>query len=179
VFKGLFEEKKVLNKLEEVEKGAKKSFSKVKKEFEEHLEAINENTNEIQSNYELMLKLESKIDKMENALAEINRFISQYKSQNVYFLDDEEDNPFTVLPLTLEEKRVFRAIYELEAENVKVTYAAIADLMGISSSLAREYITSLIEKGVPVIKNYLNQKVYLNLEPNFKDIQTKQNIVNL
>ncbi len=161
------------------EKGIRKAFSKVKKEFEDHLDAINENTSEIQSNYELLLKLEAKVDKIENSISEINRFIKQFKSQNIYFLDDQESNSFIVLPLTNQEKQVFKMMYELEAEGLKITYTAIADMMGISTSLAREYISSMIEKGVPVIKNYLDQKVYLNLEPKFKEIQTKQNIIGI
>lgn len=176
---GFFDSKLAVKKLDNIEKETKKAFFKVKKEFEEHLEAINENTNEIQSNYELMLKLEARIDKIENTLAEINRFIKQFKSQNVYFLDEQETNSFTVLPLTEEEKKVFKTLYELEAEGVKITYSKVAELIGISTSLAREYVASMIEKGVPIIKHYLDQKVYINIEPKFKELQTKQNIVSL
>jgi len=179
VLNSFSKENKVVNGLKIVEKETKKAFSKVKKEFEEHLEAINENTNEIQSNYELMLKLEEKLDKIENSLSEINRFIKQYKGQNVYFLDDQEANSFSILPLTNEEKQLFKAMYEMEAEGIKITYSKIAEILSISTSLTREYVASLIEKGVPIVKNYLNQKIFLALEPEFREIQTKQNIVNL
>ena len=70
VLNSFSKENKVVSSLKIVEKETKKAFSKVKKEFEEHLEAINENTNEIQSNYELMLKLEEKLDKVENSISE-------------------------------------------------------------------------------------------------------------
>ena len=45
-----------------VDKELKGAFLKIKKEFEEHLQAINENTNEIQSNYECLCEIEAKID---------------------------------------------------------------------------------------------------------------------
>jgi hypothetical protein len=179
MFRKYFDKEQVARKLSFIEKNTKKAFSNVKKEFEEHLEAINENTNEIQSNYELLLQMEAKIDKLENSLAEINRFIVQFKSQNVYFLDEKEDSNFTILPLNDEEKQVFKVLYECEAEDIKPSYGSMADLLGISISLVREYISSLIEKGVPIIKNYLNQKVYLSLEPKFKEVQIKKNIINL
>jgi len=157
----------------------RKAFSSVKHEFEEHLDAINENTNEIQSNYELLLKLESRIEKIEANLNEIERFIKQFKSQNVYFLEEDSSEAFNILPLSDEEKKVFKVLYELDAQGIKVTYPKLADVVGISTSLAREYITSLIEKGVPIAKSYLHQSVYLGLETRFKDIQTKKNIVGL
>jgi ssDNA-specific exonuclease RecJ len=178
MFKGI-DKKELIRNLKSIEDNTKKAFSNVKKEFEEHLEAINENTNEIQSNYELLLQLETKIDKIENSLSEINRFIIQFKNQNVYFLDEKEDLTFTILPLTNEEKEVFKVLYEFEEGDVKATYHSISDYLGISTSLIREYIASLIEKGVPIIKNYLNQKIYLTFEPKFKEIQIKKNIVNL
>jgi len=164
---------------ENEQKEIKKAFNKVRKEFEEHLDAINENTSEIQSNYELLLKLEARVDKIESSITEINRFIQQFKSQNIYFLDDQEANSFTIMPLTEEEKRVFKTLYELEAEGVKIAYDNIAEQLGISTSLAREYLASMIEKGVPVIKSYMNQRVFLSLEPKFKDLQTKKNIIRI
>ena len=174
----LFRDKRGGFSLDSITKKIKRSFSGIKKELNEHLDAINENTNEIQSNYEVLLKLESKIDKIENKLNEIESFIKQFKSQNVYFLEDE-NNTFTIIPLNETEKKVFRLIYELEAEHVKITYQKIADSLGASTSLAREYVVSLIEKGVPIMKNYFDQQIFLSLEPKFRELQTKKNIVNI
>ena len=161
------------------EKKLKNTFSKVKRELEEHLEAINENTNEIQSNYESLLRLESKIDKLSSRMNDIERFITQFKHQNVYFLDEEESDSFTIIPLTDEEKKIFKMIYELEAENIRITYPKLADMLGISTSLSQDYVMSLIEKGIPIMKNYLNHKIYISLEPKFRDQQTRKNIINL
>ncbi|MFT4304118.1 MAG: hypothetical protein ACMXYG_06125 [Candidatus Woesearchaeota archaeon] len=166
-------------KLDKIEKETRKAFSKVKKEFEDHLDAINENTSEIQSNYELLLKLETRIDKIESVLTDIHRFIKQYKSQNIYFLDDEEQESFSVLPLTDEEKKVFRVIYELDIENAKITYFLLSEVLKMSTTLVREYVISLIEKGVPIVKNYLDQSIFIRLDSKFRDIQMKQNVLNL
>jgi len=169
---------KMVKKLSFIEDQTKEAFSKVKQEFSEHLEAINENTNEIQSNYEFLVRLENKIDKIEQNLTELNRFVAQFKNQQIYSIDEEDDH-FVVQPLTEEEKKIFRVLYELEAEHTKVTYQGIANVLGISVVLCREYILSMIEKGVPIVKNYLNQVVYVTLEPRFRELQTKQNIVHV
>lgn len=165
-------------KMQVVEREIKRSFERVKKEFSDHLDAINENTNEIQSNYEFLVRLENKIDKMEQSISEINRFVTQFKLQHQYFIDEEQAT-FLIQPLSDEEKQVFRVMYELEAEQVKVTYQRIADVLAISVSLCREYVLSLIEKGIPITKSYVDQKVYLGLEPRFREIQTKGNVVKI
>ena len=46
----------------------KATFNKIKEEFEDHLDSINENTNEIHSNYEYMCELDSKIEKVNENL---------------------------------------------------------------------------------------------------------------
>ena len=40
------------------------AFSQVRDEFEDHLIAVNENTNEIQANYELLCNIDQKMTKM-------------------------------------------------------------------------------------------------------------------
>lgn len=179
MLRNLFNWEKRGNKLDNINQSLKNSFSGVKKEFEEHLEAINENTNEIQSNYELLLKLESRLDKIENKLSEIDIFIRQFKTQNVYFLEENEKDSFMIMPLNDDEKRVFNTIYELEAENINISYQKLSEVLGVSTSLVREYIISLIEKGVPIMKRYLNHKIFLSLEPKFRESQTKRNLVNI
>lgn len=52
------------SEIKEIKKELKKNLSSVRDEFEDHLEAINENTNEIQSNYEFLCELDSKIEKL-------------------------------------------------------------------------------------------------------------------
>jgi len=169
---------KIIKKLDEIDIKTKDAFGKVKQEFSDHLDSINENSSEIQSNYEYLMRLENKIDKLEQNLSEIHRFISQFKNQHSYNIEEEQSS-FMVQPLTDNEKRVFKALYELEAQEIKVTYANLSSTLGISLSLAREYVLTMIEKGVPIIKSYLHQVVFLSLEPRFKEAQTKENIVEI
>ena len=43
--------------------------------------------------------------------------------------------------------------------------------------LLREYITNLLEKGIPIQKIYKNTRPYIFLDPKFKNLQAKQNIL--
>ena len=172
------DEKKLLTK---IDKGLKNSFGKVKEELEEHLISINENTNEIQSNYEYLCRLETKIDKLEERINEISMFIKQFKTRKTYKIRkvDGTAQKFQISPLTQREMQVFRILYSIEDEKKHVTYYEIAKNTNISESLAQNYITNLIEKGIPIIKKYLNNTVYLKLDKDFKALQAKMNILNV
>jgi hypothetical protein len=49
----------------------------------------------------------------------------------------------------------------------------------MSENLVMNYITNIIEKGVPVVKRYVNSEVFLNVDPRFKHIQTTENILQI
>jgi predicted DNA-binding transcriptional regulator len=77
------------------------------------------------------------------------------------------------------EQQVFLVIYTLEEEKGSITYEDIAKKLNISEQLAGNYVTSIIEKGVPILKRYINSKPYLRLDPEFKTLQAKENILQL
>ena len=60
----------------------KATFTKIKEEFEDHLDSINENTNEIHSNYEYLCELDSKIEKLNEKLEEIMMFMQHLSKKS-------------------------------------------------------------------------------------------------
>ncbi|MEK6828081.1 MAG: hypothetical protein AABX78_01910, partial [Nanoarchaeota archaeon] len=62
-------------KLGLLNKSLRHEFIKIKQEFEEHLQAINENTNEISANYEYICELESKLDKLSERVDQIQMYL--------------------------------------------------------------------------------------------------------
>ena len=88
-------------------------------------------------------------------------------------------NNFDVKRLNRREQEVFLVIYTLEEEKGSLTYEDIAGKLNISPQLASNYVTSIIEKGVPILKRYINSKPYLRLDPEFKTLQTKENVLQL
>ena len=169
------------SRLEKLQRAIKNAFLKIKEEFDEHLHAINENTNEIQSNYEYLCRLETRIDKIEEKINEMGFIVDQFKAKKTYSFQkvDGSQQQFQVSPLTQAEMQVFLVLYTIDDLMKKATYHEIAKKLTISESLVQNYITNLIEKGIPIIKQYLNNKVYLKLDADFKNLQAKKNILNI
>lgn len=175
----LFNRKKRTINTSNINKNLKRAFNAIKEEFEDHLNAINENTGEIQANYEFMCRLDSKIDKLNEKIEEMQFFMKNVTEED----DDKQELQKSLLYknifLTNKEKEVFLAIYTLAEEKGPILYSSIAKRIGISEFVAREYVTNLIEKGIPIMKKYVKNEVYIDIEKNFKHIQAKENIIGI
>ena len=159
--------------LKDFEGKLKKAFSKVKEELSNHLETINENTNEIQANYEYICEINSRIDKLNEKIDDIQVMLSKIVNTKI---KKQYDEKFFVEPLTINEKQVFKVIY---AADKKLKYSDIAKQTNMSQSLVRTYVTNLIEKGVPITKEYVQGKPLIALNLEFKELQAKKNLVCL
>ena len=155
-----------------LQKMFKAEFLKIKNEMDEHLQAINENTNEIAANYEYICEIEKKLDRLSERLDYV-----QMHLEGSGLVANRKD--FDVKRLNRREQDVFLVIYTLEEEKGSITYEDIACKLNISEHLAGNYVTSLIEKGVPIIKRYYNSRPHLRLDPEFKTLQAKENILQL
>ena len=142
----------------------KNTLTQLREELDEHLTSINENTGEIQTNYAYMQELENKIEHISTRLDRIEMLIEGRSSR-----------PY-VQSLTFSEKQVFLVLY---TEEVPLTYANIAQRTSYPEALVKQYVVGLIEKGIPVIKSYFNTTAFMKLNPAFKELQAKENILNL
>lgn len=159
--------------LEGIDQKLRDIFSQIKDEFEDHLISINENTNEIQSVYQYVAQIDSKIERLGQRIDQIQLFLQQNHSFKA-----EEKPVFYIKPLTKKEQEIFLVLYTLE-EKGAVTYTDIARLTALTEDIVSSYITSIMEKGVPIIKKYVNNKPYLKLDQRFKELQTKENILGI
>jgi len=159
--------------LDDVNLKLKEAFSQIKDEFEDHLIAINENTNEIKSVYQYLAEMDSKIEKIGQRRDQLQMFLKQEAD-----FKPEENPEFNIKPLTKKEQEIFHLLYTAE-ENSAMDYRHIARLTGLTEDLVSYYITSIIEKGIPLMKKCINNKIYLSLNKHFKELQTKQNIVGI
>jgi uncharacterized coiled-coil DUF342 family protein len=159
----------------EKEDKLKATFNKIKEEFEDHLDSINENTNEIHSNYEYLCELDSKIDKLNEKLEEVMMFIQHLSKKNIKL----KKHKFTIKSLTRKEQEIFLALYTLGQNKEPVTYTGIARFLCITPYLTQNYITNLIEKGIPIQKRYADNEVNLTINTQFRELQAKKNIVKI
>ena len=144
----------------------------IREEFDDHRESINDNTNEIEANYELLCKLDAKVDRIEEQLEQLQLSLSQFLGN--------PSQPLSQASIELDEreKDVFLVLYTAADEKL-LTYRDIATVMKESEFLVRGYITDMIEKGVPVTKRYVNDVAYISFGRHFKDRQAKENLVRL
>ena len=69
-------------------------------------------------------------------------------------------------------------LYTLE-ERGAVTYEDLSRHTGLPVELVSSYVTSMTEKGVPIMRRHIHNKVYLKLDGNFKKMQAKENILKI
>lgn len=151
--------------------GLKEALKSVKSELDGHLEALNENTSEIQTSYECINEINDKVEKLAERIEAIEIFLQQHNNFTAV------EKSFDVKPLTKTEQHVFLVIYALEDEKGLVSYADIIKKTGIPGYVVNEYIARLVEKGIPLMKKYINSISYIKLNPEFKRIQAKENIL--
>ena len=144
-------------------------IASVREELDDHRQAINENTSEMESNFSFVLEVAKRVDALSERLDALSVQVSQgLKSVS-----------FAIEPLNLKEKRVFSTLYALTEEDPETTYLAISRRLGFSEELVAGYITNLIEKGVPLKKRYVSKQARLSINPAFRDQQAKTNLVRL
>ncbi|MBL7055580.1 hypothetical protein ISS07_01565 [Candidatus Woesearchaeota archaeon] len=149
----------------------KEALKTVKTELDEHLEAINQNTDEIQTNYGCVDELHNKVEKIAERLESVELFLQS----NSNFIVEKQS--FNIEPLTKSEQHVFLVIYALEDEKGLVSHIDIEKKTGFPSYIVSEYISRLVGKGIPLIRRYVNNAPYLKLNPDFKRLQAKENIL--
>jgi predicted nuclease with TOPRIM domain len=157
-------------KFTNIEKKIKKSFSKIRNELDEHLDTINQNTSEIQANYEYIFELENKIEKLNQRIDEMQMLIENGNS-----FDYKIETP--VSKLTKREEEVFMVLYTDETESL--TFLDISRKTGLKEDMVKNYISSMSSKGVPIIQKHISGKSYFSLDQNFKNIQIKENVLGI
>lgn len=137
-------------------------FEQIQQQLDEHLSTINENTSEVQALFDYLKEIDTKLDKL---------------SQRVETLQLSH-SPLQKKPISLTqiERQVFVALY---TEETPLSHQEIAVKANLPLSLVPECISSLIEKGVQFIRSFYGDKLFLKIDPRFKELQAKENLVNL
>ncbi|MFT4310421.1 MAG: hypothetical protein ACMXYC_02215 [Candidatus Woesearchaeota archaeon] len=134
----------------------------VREELDEHLDAINSNTQEIQSAFEYVAEVENKVDKLAEKLDNILHLL--------------QENKKTLKPLSLREQEVFLVLY---TEKQFVDYQTVATKLQLPVSVVTELVQSLIQKGIPIIKKYEHTQEKIQVDESFKQEQAKHNVLHI
>lgn len=165
--------KEELSETEKFKQHFETTLKGIREEFDDHLETINDNTIETQANYEYVVKVDEKLNKLTDRFDQMESWISRLTGVSI---KEEEDD--INIALTEPEKRVFLILYTA-ADTELITYEKLAESLSENQFVVRGYITNILEKGVPVRKQYVNGQVLLSLDPNFKEKQAKRNILGI
>lgn len=128
---------------------------------------LSEIRNQINKEYEI-----SESQKNEN----LNHSINQEKeltqlSKVISNLKNELKDKFK--RLSKQEFTIFSALYLLEEQSKEISYKDLAIYLGLTESSIRDYISRLIHKGIPIIKEKINNKtILLRISPELRNIAT-------
>ena len=150
----------------------KAAFDKIGEEMEDHLLAINENTNEIAANYEYICELENKIEKLTERVEQLQMYISGT-------IETRRTKERQIPKLTESEQNIFTVLYTLEEEKGSVTYEDIATQLDIEENEVVLAVSSMVGKGVLIVKRFIDSKPYLHIDKDFKVLQTKENVLQI
>jgi len=150
----------------------RQAFNKIKEELTDHLQTINENTNEINSNYSYLKQIENMITKLNERLDEVELKLSELSGKKIASAED-----FQNIVLTPKEREVFLLLYKRNGD--LLDYKQIARSLGLTEESIRKHVSTMINKGIPVIKKYFDNKVYLILDSDFSNLQAKKNVLDI
>lgn len=148
------------------EKRLRDAFNAVHLEFEEHLDSINTNTQEILENRHMLLELEERITHIAANIAEIKSELQTVDTSPAYEKID----------LTIREQEVFLLLYMHESGR---SYERLSEELSLPISLVRDLIYDLISKGVPIIKQRTNNQLVVSLDLEFREYQSRFNVVGI
>jgi len=164
---------KVLVLISNLSKGIKKSLSQLRGELDDHLETINGNTGEIQEVQQSLNEVDAKIEKLNQRFDEMQVFLSKIFPEQAIFKPGYE-----LKPLSLKEKQLFLIMYTTQ-DDVLLTYRELASTLNTAEGIVRQYVQRLSNKGIPVIRRHIQGKAYIKLDPLFKELQAKRDIVGI
>ncbi len=137
-------------------------LSTIRAALEEHLSAINENSNEIQALFDYLQEMESKIDTLNSRLDGLQI--------------ETEQKVVNIQPLNDIERQVFLVLYMAEGF---LDFHEIARRSKLSQSCVQEHLRSLSSKGIPFTRTLSDKQILVQIDSKFKEKQAKENVVNL
>jgi hypothetical protein len=152
------------------EKVLKAAFKKIREERDEHLESINQITNELQTAFDYISELESKYEKLKEITDELQIF------KNSLLLNDKSH--FSNIVLSLEEQKLFLTMY-IFGEKEPLSWKFLSSKINMIDNALRNVLSSLLDKKIPITKEKIGTEWYFNIDPRFRELQSKENIITI
>ncbi|MFT4249873.1 MAG: hypothetical protein ACMXYD_00735 [Candidatus Woesearchaeota archaeon] len=146
------------------ERRIRAAFNAVHKEFDEHLESINANTEEILEGRYMIEELFERVNKLSEDLLEVKELLGERSEQ------------YEPIHLSAQQQEIFLAVYMHERG---VSYSQLARESRLPVSVVQETVFDLITKGIPILKQRREEDIILSLDIEFRERQSKHNLVQV
>ena len=144
-------------------------LSCMREELDDHRLAVNENTEELTATNEFLNELARRLDKLTERVDDIFMFVK----------GKSEAKTFSIQPLSGKEKEVFQSLYVLTESQPYASYEQVSRRSGVPKAAVIDLFTSMVSKGVPVLKKLDGNTMFLKLDSEFRELQAKKNVVGL
>jgi hypothetical protein len=137
----------------------------LREEVEEHLEAINGNTNEIDVQNSFICEIDNRLSKVEEKMDEIHFLLKQIVTRANVSLE-----------LSKDEQRVFLILYTHEKfmRTSRISQKSMIDVEIVEDSL-----NAMMDKGIPLEREVLDGEVYFRMNKEFKLRQAKEHVIKI
>lgn len=153
------------HELSQVKEDINSDVQQLKEECEDHLWAINENTEELAQVQNSVGMIEEKMEKLNSRIDKVHMMFNQLLWQTKITIDLEQN-----------EQILFQLLCSY---NEFVTSAFITEKTQLAETAVREILTSLIDKGVPVLMKTADEQTFLKLDSEFRKLQRKHKIIKV
>lgn len=145
-------------------------LQQIRQELDDHLTAINENTDEVEMNFSYLINIEKKVKHLENKMDRVMEMLAKIMPEC------EQKSSKKQIKINDKEESVFSILY---SSPKAMDCVQIASRLRRSDTFVRYSINSLMTKGIPISKHIVSNKTYFALDPEFKELQCRENILNL
>src|SRR3989338_3455813 len=142
--------RKISNELRELRRNMRAGFQLVREELDNHLETINQGTEEIQSAFEFLMELDKKVEKLTERLDRLEPLLQSPIQEQV------------ILPHR--EQEVFLVLY---TSHERLALKSVARKLGLTIEMVDNYVCNMISRKIPIVRELEGENCWVSLEPSF------------
>ena len=146
------------NFLVDMEKKIKNSFAAVKEEMEDHLVAINENTDELKIHSAFLEEIDKKMERLNERIDELQMMMIQVKQNSL----SENEN---------------RVLEVLNSFSSPLSCSDIAMRLNLTDLIVKAHLFSMICKGIPIKEKLIENQSYFLIEKKFREKQLIEAVI--
>lgn len=140
-------------------------ISEIKEVHNDHLDTINENTQELEATSDQVHEIEAKLDKLNMRMDAMHMVLKQLVFEHRLSVQ-----------LNLNEQKLFSLLCA-HKNYLKMDY--VVARLRLPELAVKELVTALMDKGIPVVRKEHGGGSFLHMDPAFSQLQQQQGIIKI